>query len=75
MYSSACRPTFNQKCPSKKFAWTLSKNIQVSDWTSTLARLDCTTLLFRMPAPTYYYTKTVLGVGGGVGVVPETCLG
>ncbi len=35
---------------------------QVSDWTSTLARLDCTKLLCWMPAPTYYY-KTVPGVG------------
>ena len=35
---------------------------QVSDWTSTLARLDCTALLCWMPAHPYYY-EIVLGVG------------
>ena len=35
---------------------------QVSDWTLTLARLDCTALLYWMP-PTYYNITSVLGVG------------
>ncbi len=47
---------------------------QVSDWTSTLAWLDCTTLLCWMPAPTYYY-KNSTRCGRGVSVVPKTCLG
>ncbi len=47
---------------------------QVSDWTSTLARLDCTALLCWMPAHPYY-NEIVLGVGKGVSVVPKTLPG
>ena len=46
---------------------------QVSDWTSTLARLDCTTLLYWMPAHPYYY-EIVLGVGKDE-CGAKTCLG
>ncbi len=33
------------------------ENGQVSDWTLTLARLNCSTLLCWMSAPTYYYKQ------------------